>query len=134
VQRFWTFLLATSFVLAFAACQKSGPDTVKVTGKITYDGVPAEEGDITFIPPEPGGYSTSAPIGAGGVYTMDATPGEKRVEIRATRVVPGKANTDNPGSTDPAMEMYIPAKYNVDSTLKQTVSPDGGTIDFALEK
>ncbi len=65
---------------------------------------------------------------------MQATPGEKKVEIRATRVVPGKVNTDNPGSNEPAMEMYIPTKYNTDTTLTQTVTPEGGQIDFALTK
>jgi hypothetical protein len=129
----FVLLLASFALVTIAGCGPSGPETVRVTGNVTFEGAPVSEGDIVFIPPEPTGLSTAARI-TNGVYTMDATPGEKKVEIRATRVVPGKANTDNPGSTEPAMEMFIPTKYNTETTLKQTVPPEGGTIDFALTK
>lgn len=134
MKRFPFVLALASFALvSLAGCEPSGPETVPVTGTVSFDGTPVAEGDIVFIPPDPTALSTAARI-SGGVYAMDATPGEKKVEIRATRIVPGKANTDNPGSTEPAMEMFIPTKYNTETTLKQTVPPEGGKIDFALTK
>ena len=134
MKRFSFFVATLSIaLLSFVGCKPAGPETVTVQGNVTFEGTPVVEGDIVFIPPDPTALSTAARI-SGGVYTMEATPGEKKVEIRATRVVPGKANTDNPGSTEPAMEMFIPKKYNTETTLTQSVPPEGGKIDFALTK
>jgi hypothetical protein len=104
-----------------------------VTGNVNYDGAAVMEGDIVFVSNDPAAPSTAARITA-GAYAMDATPGEKKIEIRGSRIIPGKVNTDNPGSNEPAMEMYIPTKYNVETTLKQAVPTDGGKMDFDLTK
>lgn len=134
MKRHWFIAPLTAFaLLSLAGCEPAGPETVPVSGTVTFEGTPVVEGDIVFIPPDPTALSTAARI-SGGIYKMQATPGEKKVEIRATRAVPGKVNTDNPGSSEPAMEMFIPTKYNTETTLKQSVPPEGGKIDFALTK
>jgi hypothetical protein len=63
---------------------------------------------------------------------LGATPGSKRVEIRASRPV---------GPIDPVMnapgdyEEYVPRRYNKDSTLTAEVTTSGAnTFDFALTK
>jgi hypothetical protein len=49
------------------------------------------------------------------------------------REVPGKMDESNPGDPVPLMEMYIPAKYNTETTLTTEVTESGAEpSDFAL--
>lgn len=69
-----------------------------------------------------------------GKYSLEATPGRKRVEVTAMRDVPGKFSEANPGEKVPVREQYIPKKFNADSKLEFEVKagPAITNGDFSL--
>ena len=56
-----------------------------VSGKITCDGEPVQEGHIALVPLD-GSLVPDNAFFKDGKYSLLARPGEKRVEIRASRV------------------------------------------------
>ena len=63
------------------------------------------------------GRAYSAPI-ADGRYSVEVETGKMRVEITASRIVPGKFSYAK-GEKDPVGEKYIPARYNSRSELDE---------------
>ena len=110
-----------------------GPDLFPVTGTVQFDGTPVEEGRILFRTDSGAGRAYSTEI-KNGSYTLEIEPGPVKVEVTASRVIPGKFG--EPASPDeeppPLSEMYIPAKYNSESTLTANVSAGDNTIPFDL--
>lgn len=128
-------------VLLIMACGcGSGPKTLRVSGKVTYDGKPLENGSIVFVP-----VADDKAPGAGGpimdgVYDIPASSGplqgvKYRVEISAMRKTGRKLpNIMTPdASTMEEVENYIPGIYNGQSTLETTVMPENAAKqDFTL--
>lgn len=128
-------LVALSFVvLTSLGCggKSDGPELHSVTGTVTFDGAPVEEGRILFRPVS--GASAHAGNIKDGKYEIEAVAGEMKVEITASRIIPGKFDTSNPDDEPaPVGEMYIPEKYNSKTELTATVNSDGdNTIPFEL--
>ena len=126
--RFTGVTLGLALVLG---CGPSGPTTYTVTGRVTFDGQPVEEGEIIFRAADGASGSWEARI-VGGSYSMEVTPGEKRVEITARRKVEGASPA---ASGEPALsfESFIPERYNEKSELTANVTPSGpNTFNFAL--
>lgn len=117
----WKFLiLVTLFASVFLlGCGEAKDPVYKVTGKVTYDGAPVENGSIVFDPVDGKGMSAMAGI-TNGEITGEVPEGEKILRINATRTLDKK---DQYG--EPITESYIPAKYNLKSDLKETVSASG---------
>jgi hypothetical protein len=112
-----------------ALCGCGGSDELEVSGTVTFDGKPVNEGDITFRASDRG-YGGKI---KDGKYTMTVPPGKSRVEITAFRET-GKMLNLNPGEDPiPELEPYIPEKYNSSSVLSADVSSDKKTFDFKLE-
>lgn len=109
-------------ILAAGCGGDSGPPTVLVSGQVTLDGQPVEEGQIYFRAQD-GGNSYAGKI-ENGRYETEVTPGGKRIEIIGHRIVPGKFREDNPGEKTPVREMYIPQKYNRNTTLEIELPAD----------
>ena len=119
--------LAVSF---FAGCGPAAPSTYHITGNVSYEGEPVQEGTIVFYPQEPNGVEDTAPIKA-GKYDAQVKKGKKKVVINALR---------EEGEIDPAMGVrprkpYLPPEYSVESMtkLQADVAADG-TYDFELKK
>lgn len=102
-----------------------------VTGQVTFDGKPVEEGRILFRKKGEPGRAFSGPI-TNGSYSLRCDPGEMLVEITASRPIPGKFDTSN-GTPEPVGEMYIPARYNSATTLTADVSSSKRTFPFELK-
>ena len=121
-------LLVGALLCVSAGCGGKGPSTYPVTGTVTFNGTPLDQGQIVLMSAD--GHST--PTGGAivdGKFALQSTPGEKTVEITATR----EAGPVNPTMGQAAREQYIPQKYNVESTLKATVVPAGANaFDFPL--
>lgn len=128
--------LASLFLICFFGCGSSS--TVPVSGQVTFDGKPIENGEIVFTPVEGTAGPTTGGSITNGKYEV---PGEKglliggkyRVEIN------GFANTGRkieaaPGYFVDAADNFIPASYNSESTLQVTISADSpdSRNDFAL--
>ena len=109
-------------------CGGSGRKTTPISGTVTLDGQPVPEGSITFFP-DPKEYDAEVAQIKDGEYDLRVTPGKKRVEITASRTVPGKKG---PYGED-VIEQYIPPQYNAKTTLTPTVNESEKVYDFALE-
>jgi len=110
-----------------------GPATYPVSGTVTFDGTPVESGRIQFRSSDDKGKAYSTEIKAGS-FKFKTEAGEMKVEITASREVPGKfGETASPDEEpQPLYEMYIPEIYNQESTLKETVKADGEN-EFTFE-
>ena len=112
--------------LALAGCDSGPPvkEMTTVSGTVQLDGQPMKEGEVTFSEPAKGAVDTVKVVD--GKFEGQIQPGEKRVEIRAYR--PGTPNTAMYGPDAKAEpENYIPAQYNTNSTVKETIGPEGKT-------
>jgi hypothetical protein len=109
-------------------CGDPGPKTYPVSGSVTLDGQPLAEGDIYFFPLDPNVSADAGKI-TGGQFALRAKAGTMRVEIRATRVVPGR-RTPMGG---PVREESLPSRYNKGTELRAEVAAGGyNQFHFAL--
>ncbi len=120
--------LVAVLLVALSGC--GDPETVSVTGTVTYQGQPVEQGMIAFV-------SLTAPQArqAGtiedGRFTLRAAPGRKKVEIRASRPLP--AHLQDAPEMGLKYEDYLPARFNSETTLTAEVTPSGENhFEFAL--
>jgi len=126
-------VIATCF-----GCGKKGPQRAAVSGHVTLDGQPINEGVIQFLPvegtvgPETGGIITN------GQYDIphDHGPivGKSRIELRASKKTGGKIQdpTGRPGVlTDEYKEMFPPGS-NTNSSLVREIKDEPNKLDFDI--
>jgi hypothetical protein len=120
------YLRVGACLLMVAGCRET--NTYSVSGQVAFGGEKVSNGEIVFISTD----KKSAPVAArieNGEYQLKATPGAKRVEIRAARIV-----GTIPGAIGPQYQDYIPAEFNSNSTLGAEVqASDNNRFDFNLE-
>ena len=122
---FWA--AAITFALAAASC--SSPNALlPISGSVTLDGAPLPDGDILFTPADPQFGSEAAKI-ENGAYQASVRPGKSKVQIRATRPVPGKKGPMG----EQLIEDVLPSKYNDQSNLSIDVSTTQLKHDFPLQ-
>ena len=120
---------SAALLLALAAASCSSENAlVAITGSVTLDGAALPDGDILFTPADPQFGGEAAKITA-GAYQASVRPGKNKVQIRATRPVPGKKGPMG----EQLIEDYVPAQYNDQSTLSIDVSASQLKHDFALK-
>jgi hypothetical protein len=126
-------IVLASLLSAGCGGATEGPALYPVTGTVTLNGEPIEEGRIQFREQEGDRRAFSGQI-VDGEYSLEAEPGSMDVQIYASRIVPGKFDTSNPDDDpQPVGEMYIPEKYNSRTTLTAEVSASGdNNIPFEL--
>lgn len=117
--------LIVGILLMAAGC---GEREYKVTGMVTFDGKPIENGSIVFESAEGGAGLANAGI-SNGKYELQSKVGKKKVIISANRVRPGTEK-----DIQPSYDAYIPTKYNTDSELTKEVMPTENRFDFDLKK
>lgn len=128
--RNYTAFVALTCLAFLHGCSPSGPPTYTVTGEVTYNGQPLSKGQISFMPKD-GQVAPTGGVIVDGKYTLSSLPGDKHVEITASR---------EEGQVDPAMgkapqRQYIPAKYNTATTLDANVTSGGpNKFDFHLKE
>ncbi len=120
-----------SLCMITAGCgQSSTSNEVTASGEVKLDGAPVETGRILFRELEGGQQGFSGEI-KNGQYSLKCSPGKMRVEITASRIIPGKFDNSN-GTPEPVGEMYIPKKYNENSELTAEVKA-GEKNNFPFE-
>jgi hypothetical protein len=113
-------------ILALFGC--SHPDTVEVSGTVSWEGAAVPNGDIMFAATDPHVSAAAGKI-LDGRFVFRCKPGEKRVDIRSYRLTGRKTSQGNPEG-----EMYVPDRYNTKSELTANVTLDGkNTFKFALK-
>jgi hypothetical protein len=118
---------AIAMAVFMTSCSRDNP-LVAIGGKVTFDGAPVADGDILFTPTDSAFGSESAKI-VDGAYQANLRPGQTKVQIRASRPVPGKKGPMG----EQLIEDYIPAKYNDQSSLVIDVSKGQRKHDFELQ-
>ncbi|MDR2755715.1 MAG: hypothetical protein LBC20_08425 [Planctomycetaceae bacterium] len=136
--KFLSIVLIISF-LAFVGC---GQKTLTISGNVSFDGAPLNDGGIVLVPidnPQTefkekiinGKYKILIPAEATGkmivrIYAM-------RQEKKQLKTLSEDSLKLNP-SAGMVSIMYIPKQYNTESTLTAEVSPTITVFDFKLEK
>jgi hypothetical protein len=120
---FW----AAALTFALASCSSENA-LLTIAGSVTLDGAPLPDGDILFTPADPQFGSEAAKI-ENGAYRATVRPGQNKVQIRATRPVPGKKGPMG----EQLIEDIIPSKYNDQSNLSIDVSKAKLKHDFPLQ-
>src|SRR5207248_8852791 len=111
-----------------AGCGDSGPKMYPVSGTVTFDDQPIPEGDIVFLPEEKQ-FGPDAGKIKDGKYAFRAKGGKKKVQIQASRLIPGKKGPMG----EPAREDYIPPRYNTKTELTADVGSGTSEFNFNLK-
>lgn len=121
-----------SLVLSFVAmvgCEAKPTPVYPVQGTVTMDGKPLPEGQVCFRTVATGALEQFDV--KNGAFAGKAQAGERRVEVFAFRTRTGDFN----GMKGEVKENLIPARYNTDSKLQATVTPEGpNEFKFDLKK
>jgi hypothetical protein len=128
----WAVVAAVGLIGLGCGGSEDGPKLYTVSGEVTYDNNPVEQGQILFRNQGGDGRAYAGQI-QNGHYELKCEAGTMRVEITASRPT-GKFKEVNPGEKDPVMEMYIPEKFNSKSTLEAVVKQESNEIPFHLKK
>ncbi len=118
------------FSVLFASGCKSGDGKVDVSGTVTFNGKPVEEGTVQFV--HTADTADTVTI-TNGKYATRIPPGSKKIAVHGYRKT-GELLRDptDKQSGYPVVSNYIPAKFNDQSELTAEVSASGGTHDFNL--
>ena len=110
-------LLTMALIVLLAGC--SDDRAAEVTGTVTVDGKPVDEGTISFIPDNGKGGTGGGPIKEGRYTATKVSTGTAKVQIRVPKVVGSKKAYDAPNSPvhDVKVES-LPGKYNETTELR----------------
>jgi hypothetical protein len=127
------------FAATLAGCGPENPLGRKaLSGNVTLDGAPLEQGNIEFHPLSEGGTQSGGVI-TSGTYSIPAhqgaTPGKYRVSIIDFVPTPPLPEGHMPGDPlPPSPPPKVPAAWNSQSKKEIEVTKDGPfTFDFAIE-
>ncbi|OWK38176.1 hypothetical protein FRUB_07296 [Fimbriiglobus ruber] len=121
--------MALAGLAILAGCGEPGPKKYDVSGTVQYEGEPVTEGDIMFASED----KTIGPEGGkikDGKYALKVREGKNRVEIRGTKIIPGKKGSMG----EPFVDSFIPEKYNTKTELTADVGSGKTTHNFELKK
>ena len=118
-------------VLGLTGC---GPDDglVTVTGTITLDGQPVENGSISLMSVD--GRGAGGDVITDGHYSARTAPGETAVQIYAHKTVKKQNPTPEEierNLTEDQVQL-LPSVYNRQSKLRIDITPDSHEFDFNL--
>ncbi|MDR1382861.1 MAG: hypothetical protein LBJ67_03295 [Planctomycetaceae bacterium] len=124
--------LMLSLVFAIGCAPKS-VNTVKVTGTITIDGKPLEQGGIKFSSVNNDTTASGGTI-TNGTYAAEVPPGKKKVLIIGVKVVGREKLYDTPDSpTREKLETVTPTAYNKKELTPLEADITGETKDLNFE-
>lgn len=123
-----TASVLTGLILTVIGCSSG---EVAVSGTVTLDGKPLEEGNIAFRPlPVLATLEATSGLVKGGKYQIKVRPGQNQVEITAIKPIPGPKD---PFGMGPPPKSIIPEKYNTKSELREEVQAGvGNEFNFTL--
>ncbi|MFG0261190.1 MAG: hypothetical protein ACF788_02225 [Novipirellula sp. JB048] len=117
--------------LTLVGCGSGDPlDRALVEGTVTVDGAPLAIGDITFIDDDPSVQADNMKV-VDGAFSGRAIPGTKKVQIRGYEVVTPDLPADSPEAGTTYKKQILPAKFNDQSDLVETI-PAAGPIIYTV--
>ncbi len=111
-----------SLILISWGCD-NGPKTYRVTGTVTWQGKPVEDGQIIFEAEDGQTHPAAGKFQPGGKYELRIAAGQKRVKVHAQRSK-GFSKVMN----QETFEAYIPVEYDAKSNLKFEVQPNDDNV------
>jgi hypothetical protein len=118
-------------ILAALGC---GGSSLPVSGNVTYEGSPIEEGAISFFPIDGKETSRGAMI-KNGRYTADMAPGKWTVQITRSAKQAGPASSEDAYKKGLQADKESPIPANaVGNGATVEIKPGQQTLDFALKK
>lgn len=130
--------LCLSSLLASALCTSSGcgpagPEFIPISGVVTFEGAPVEEGTILFLHTETQD-SRQAELQPGGKYELEVLAGAHKIAIEPI-MVETQNNSNTPPSTDYKKVDNIPGRYRStdNSGLTATVT-EPAEFPFDMKK
>lgn len=117
-----------------AGCGSNGSSKIQVTGTVTLDGKPIEQGVINFTPSDGKGATAAASI-TNGSFSAEIPEGPKRVSITGQEVV-GQQPARPGEASSPMIDILkeiVPPAFNQQSKLECTVTADKSELEFALQ-
>ncbi len=131
-------VLVTCVGMAIAGgCGPANPEgRLPISGNVTFQGQPLDQGTIRFTPLEGQSDVGSGAMIQNGSYSLEAhqglPPGKYRVWISSTEQTGGPVE-EMPGMAEEAPKERIPSQYNDQSTLEAEVTAGGDNkFDFDL--
>jgi hypothetical protein len=115
--RHWPWFAFVLLSVGIVGCSKS--DTVRMTGKVTLDGIPLETGEVRFTSTD-GSVQPSGGSIVAGSYDIRVSPGQKNVQILGLKKVgervlyPGSPNSPTAPVMKTIVDKIVP--YQVTST------------------
>jgi hypothetical protein len=132
-------LLAAIFLLPTClGCNRSGLDLQELSGVVSLDGRPIENGSIRFLPVAGDGLASGCVITAGRYripLAKGLPPGKYRVQISAAdqRGIDPHAPPPKMGEEGAPLKELVPEKYNARTELQVEVKSGGRNVfDFAM--
>lgn len=129
--------LAAGLLIVLGGCGSDPLGRHAVSGSVTLDGAPVDNGNISFQPIEGGTTSAGGPVTA-GKYSISAegglAVGKYRVSINAPKPGTGGQPVEGamPGDELPLAEELIPPEWNLNS--QQTIEvKSGGPYEFNFD-
>jgi len=124
-------LVVVAIVAAIGCSSENTQSTVR--GTVRLDGAPLADGLINFVALDQQSQTAEAKI-TDGQFEVAVPRGEKRVEIRAAKVIGKKKAYDTPDSpTVDVVEELVPARYNSQSELRMTITEGPQEKAFDLQ-
>lgn len=131
----------------FIGCGKSGgPERFEVSGKVTFNGEPIADGDITFQPTEGSNAPTASGTIKNGLYKLEGEFGvaagtyevrinSYRASAPGDRMLPG-GDLDMPPETPgvPSRDQILPEKFNTKSTIEKITLSGKTEKNFDLKE
>jgi len=137
VQALSRFSLIVPLVLVVLVGCGSDDPRISVSGTITINGTPIENGAIAFHPRRGTPSPTAGATIKNGKYEIaqgkGINPGEFEVRIHAIRKTDRVAHdivTDEPFAVN---EQFLPARFNTKTELSVVIEESGSPVDFDLE-
>jgi len=133
-----TALLLALLIAGGCDQKKNGPERAAVSGRVTVDGQPIEQGSIGFFPSgSASGMTSGGPIQNGQFsIPLQTGPivGPNRVQIHAARKTGRQvpAALGQPGQMEEEQVEAIPPRYNSASTLQCEITSGSNQQNFEL--
>ena len=132
----YVFLCGAALLAAFAGCGSDNPDGIPVSGEVSFQGKPLDQGAIEFTPLDASHRMSGAPISE-GEYSIPAEQGLSagKYQVRITSTAGGaEVDPDQPpGESGTPAKERIPAEFNTQTKQEVEVKEEGdNTFKFEI--
>lgn len=132
----WLLRSAMSAAAAIMLTGCGGGNVAEVTGTVTLDGQPLPNAVVEFSPATEGqGTPSYGRTDASGTFTLQYTSDQPGAEVGEYRVSITTQTSGDPDAEPPIPEQpeLVPAKYNWETELRETVVAGVNTFTFDLD-